>query len=57
MLTKKDFIKFAENLAKIDDVFERKRQTDAQIEILRETNPKFDEDRFRRYVEAKAKQQ
>ena len=55
MLTKRDFIKFALQLSMIDDDVIRKEMTDTHVSILRQTNPRFDEDRFRSYVEEKAK--
>jgi len=52
-LTKKDFVKFAMGLSQIEDDIVRKSMMKSQISILRETNPKFDEVRFEKYVEDK----
>ena len=52
-LTKKDFVKFALKLSEIDDDTTRKMMIDAQIPIFRETNPRFDEARFRKFIEDK----
>lgn len=54
-LTRKDFIKFALGLAQIDDDVVRKDAVDSNIKILRETNPAFDESRFREFIRKKVK--
>lgn len=53
-LTKKDFVKFALKISEIDDDATRKMMADTQIPILRETNPAFDEYRFKKFIEDKA---
>lgn len=55
-LTKKDFIQFALQLSVIDDDVARKEMTESHIMILRQTNPKFDAQRFRDYVEKKSRE-
>lgn len=50
-LTKKDFIKFAENLAHIEDDVARKELVQSNIDFLKQTNPRFDANRFEDYVE------
>jgi hypothetical protein len=54
-MTKKDFIRFADALAQIDNDMVRMEQTNSQIAILEQTNPKFDAVRFRTYIELKRK--
>lgn len=54
-LTKRDFIKFALQLSLITDDVARKEMTESHIDILRQTNPRFDAQRFRDYVEDKAR--
>jgi len=53
MLTRKDFIAIALQLARIENDDARKTATDIQVTMLRTTNPRFDENRFRNYVETK----
>lgn len=53
-LSKKDFVQVAKELALIKDKSERERATDIQIKILMNSNPRFDAERFRTYVEQRA---
>ena len=55
MLTRKDFIMVAKELARIPNKDARKTATDIQVQMLAQTNPRFDEQRFRTYVEVEAK--
>jgi hypothetical protein len=55
MMTKKDFVRFAEDLAKVNDDMVRKTLIQRDIKLLKETNPRFDEKRFEEYVEKKAR--
>ena len=50
-LTKKDFIKFAISLSYTDDDNARKELENVYINIFSETNPRFDAQRFKKYVE------
>ncbi|MCK5294182.1 MAG: hypothetical protein KAJ49_05975 [Arcobacteraceae bacterium] len=55
MLTRKDFIMVAKELGRIPERDARRTATDIQVEMLRNTNPRFDEARFRTFVEVEAK--
>jgi len=55
MMSRKDFIQIAERLARIENDDARKTATEIQISVLRNTNPRFDEQRFRSYVETHAR--
>ena len=50
-LSRKDFIQVALSLSNIENNDARKTATNIQVEMLKGTNPRFDEARFRRYVE------
>jgi len=50
-LTKKDFIQFAIQLSYIGDDTARRELMKSQIELLKQTNPRFDAHRFESYVE------
>ena len=53
VLTKKDFIKRAEELAQIPDSFMRENAVSSYIMIAKASNPLFDEGIFRNYVNKK----
>ena len=55
MLTRKDFIQVAKDLGRIPSKDARKTATEVQIEMLRNTNPRFDATRFKVFVETEAK--
>ena len=52
-LTKKDFIKFANELSQIENDITRKDMIKSHINVLRGTNPRFDPERFERFIEDK----
>jgi hypothetical protein len=51
-LSRKDFIKFAENISRVDDDSVRKEMIHSNINFLLQTNPRFDAGRFQDYVES-----
>lgn len=53
ILTRKDFVKFALELAKMDNDTYREEIMKSQINIFKDTNPRFDEARFRKFVKDK----
>jgi hypothetical protein len=51
MKTKKDFIKIADELARIKDSSLREQNIQTQVQALSTSNPRFDEGRFRHFIE------
>jgi hypothetical protein len=51
-LSRKDFIKFAENISRVDDDLVRKEMIRSNVNFLSQTNPRFDAGRFEDYVES-----
>ena len=51
VLTKKDFEQQATTIAKIKDKGERETTTKHFVEIDRQSNPRFDEGRFRTWID------
>jgi hypothetical protein len=51
MMTKKDFVKIADSIKKIENTEEKKRQAEAMADIFSEDNPQFDRQRFFAYIE------
>ncbi len=56
-MTRKHFQAVASTLAAIDDPTRRHEETERWIPTLRAQNPRFDAERFRRYVDAQAAKQ
>ena len=56
MLTRKDFINFAKGISEIDDDMVREQAINTQMIILRQTNPRFDEQRFRDFIRDKVRE-
>lgn len=54
ILTRRHFVQVAETIASISDPARRREETDRWVPMLKRENPRFDEARFRAYVEETA---